>query len=247
MNACELAKERGISTLGITNTAHSSLTRISDATVYLKAGKEKGVASTKAFMAQLLVFLQIGWHIKPELYTDSLQESIKGLPNILRTQLKESSNIKLIAEQFKDVNHFLFVGRGIDYPLAMEGALKLKELSYVHAESYQMAELKHGPLALIDENFPVFLLSSLPADEERNLSTALEVTSRKGKIISLTTSNAMEMEELSEHIIYTPFVDSTFVSILNCIPMQLFAYHMALVKDRNVDQPRNLAKSVTVE
>lgn len=248
LQACYVARDKGIKVIGLTNSPFSTITRELDACIYLKAGKEIGVASTKAFTAQIMAFLQLAIMLKSAEGIDLPSPSeLNLIPNYMEDILLRSPEIEELAAKYRHVEHFLFIGRGHSFPMAMEGALKLKELSYVHAEAYQAAELKHGPLALVDPSFPVFLLAGDKSNEEKNLASANEVKSRNGFVIAMLRDGETEIASVVDDIIRIPEMPDALVPLASSIPLQLFALYMAVLKGRNVDQPRNLAKSVTVE
>ena len=216
----------------------------------LQAGPEIGVASTKAFMSQVLMFFRFSLHfaqLKGHSVSTEFMEAFKLLPNQLEQTLKSTVNARRIAEKYSDYSNMLFLGRGIQFPIAMEGALKLKELSYIHAEGYSSAEMKHGPLALIDENFPSVIVATDSEQENKNISTAKEIKSRKGKIVAIVQSKSEGITREADDFITIPNCHDMIAPFLATIPLQFLSYHMAIVKGKNVDQPRNLAKSVTVE
>lgn len=251
--ALRLAKEKGALTLGIVNVVGSTIARESDAGVYIHAGPEIGVASTKAFTSQLVVLCLITLLIGKEKRTISpsissqIAKELQALPEKVKEILELNDYIKEIAERYKDHRNFLYLGRGFNYPVALEGALKLKEISYIHAEGYPAAEMKHGPIALIDENMPVIFIAVKDGVYEKVLNNMEEVKARKGKIISIVTDVDEKVERLSDHIIQIPHAFDMLMPILTVIPLQLLAYHIAVLRGCDVDQPRNLAKSVTVE
>lgn len=251
--AVKEAKSRGAKVLGVVNAKESSLTREVDGLVYIHAGPEIGVASTKAYIAMLtaltLLALMLG-KIRSVLEPSFVQEKIrelKVLPQQIERVLDKQEAIKAMAQEYLNVKSFLYLGRGLNYPTALEGALKLKEISYIHAEAYAAGELKHGPIALIDQNMPVFAIATQSHVYDKTLSNLKEVQARSGKIIALVTEGDENFNELTEHIIEVPKVSEILSPILNVVPLQLFAYYVADLKGLDVDQPRNLAKSVTVE
>lgn len=252
--AIQLAKKKGATILGICNVVGSSIARLTDAGSYTHAGPEIGVASTKAFTAQVTILtmmaLMIGHQkgtINKSKYIQYINE-LARIPNKIKEILdKTEEKIIEIAERFKDSRNFLYLGRGYNYPVALEGALKLKEISYIHAEGYPAAEMKHGPIALIDEEMPVVVIATNRGTYEKVLSNIEEVKARKGKIISIVTEGDTQVKELSDYFIEIPETEEFLVPILATIPLQLLAYHIAVMRGCNVDQPRNLAKSVTVE
>ncbi len=248
--ALKLAKEKKAKTLGIVNIVGSSISREVDSGVYLHVGPEIGVASTKAFTAQVTSLLLIALFINQskgiQLDLDLLNE-IKNIPEKISDTLKEGDKIKKLAEFYKDSKNFLYLGRGMNFPVALEGALKLKEISYIHAEGYPAAEMKHGPIALIDDDMPAVFIATKDSTYEKILSNIQEVKARKGKIIALINEDDKIINEIVSHIIKVPKTMNETSPILNVIPLQLFAYYIADFKNLDVDKPRNLAKSVTVE
>jgi len=247
--AVKKASKYGALCLGVVNAVGSTLARITDAGVYCHAGPEQAVASTKAFMAQVLVLLQIALFLGRErspLYNDLLQE-IEALPAKAEAVLRQAATIKKVAEKYKDSRDFLFIGRRYSYPVALEGTLKLKECALIHAEGFAAGEMKHGPLALIDEHFPTFALAGDGPMLEKTISNMQEIRARKGKIIAVATEGNKEIAAHAEDVIYIPKTMEQTESILQAIVVQLFAYYIAVAKAYNVDRPRNLAKSVTVE
>jgi glucosamine--fructose-6-phosphate aminotransferase (isomerizing) len=251
--ALRLVKSKGATALGIVNVVGSTIARESDAGVYIHAGPEIGVASTKAFTSQLVVLalitLLIGrrnGNISPEQGKEIAQELVK-LPEKVREILKLNDFIEEIAQRLKEHRNFLYLGRGYNYPVALEGALKLKEISYIHAEGYPAAEMKHGPIALIDENMPVVFIAPKDSIYEKVLSNIEEVKARRGKVISIITERDDKILRVSDFVIQIPQTIEMLMPILTVIPLQLLAYHIAVKRGCDVDQPRNLAKSVTVE
>jgi glucosamine--fructose-6-phosphate aminotransferase (isomerizing) len=251
--ALRLVKSKGATALGIVNVVGSTIARESDAGVYIHAGPEIGVASTKAFTSQLVVLalitLLIGrrnGNISLEQGREIAQELVK-LPEKVREILKLNDFIEEIAQRLKEHRNFLYLGRGYNYPVALEGALKLKEISYIHAEGYPAAEMKHGPIALIDENMPVVFIAPKDSIYEKVLSNIEEVKARRGKVISIITERDDKILRVSDFVIQIPQTIEMLMPILTVIPLQLLAYHIAVKRGCDVDQPRNLAKSVTVE
>ena len=250
--ALEKARSYGAKTIGVVNVVGSTIARESDCGVYIHAGPEIGVASTKAFTCQVSVLNLIAlflFQFKSDKNNPKINEIIKEFSLIaekIDIILSYSSEIQKIAESYKNVNNFLYLGRGFQFPVALEGALKLKEISYIHAEGYPAAEMKHGPIALIDENMPVVFIVS-KTGYSKILSNIEEVKARGGKIIIITSVNSEELRQYSDHVLHIPNTHQFLSPILKSIPLQLLAYHIAVLKDCNVDQPRNLAKSVTVE
>jgi glucosamine--fructose-6-phosphate aminotransferase (isomerizing) len=244
------AKHKGAKTLGIVNVVGSTITREVDSGIYLHAGPEIGVASTKAFTCQItsmVLFALLLRQLKGGALSGALLKELEILPQKIQTILEQSEHIKGIADEYKDAKDMLYLGRGMQFPAALEAALKLKEISYIHAEGYPAAEMKHGPIALIDENMPVVCLA--PEDEtfEKMISNMQEIKARKGKVIAVVTNADDKIKELAHTIIEVPKTIDILQPILTSIPLQLFAYHIADLKGLNVDKPRNLAKSVTVE
>ncbi len=251
--AIELAKERQALIYGICNVIGSSIARASHAGSYTHAGPEIGVASTKAFSTQVsiitLIALQIA-QVKGTIPTSKMREILYELENIskkIEETLLLNDQIKEIASIYKDANNFLYLGRGYNFPVALEGALKLKEISYIHAEGYPAAEMKHGPIALIDENMPVVFLATNKSAYEKIVSNVQEVKARKGKIIAVVLKGDTQIAELADHVIEVPETEEILSPLITIVPLQLLAYHIAIMRGCNVDQPRNLAKSVTVE
>ena len=251
--AIKLAKEAGATVLGICNVVGSSIPRETDAGVYTHAGPEIGVASTKAFTAQVTVLAMMAIllgksrkTISNEKYERLIQE-LKDVPDKITTILNHDNQIKKIAELYKDASNFLYLGRGYLFPVALEGALKLKEISYIHAEGYPAAEMKHGPIALIDENMPVVVIATKDKSYEKIVSNIQEVKARKGKVIAIVTEGDIAITNMADHVIEVPEAHVVVSALLTVIPLQLLSYHIAVMRGCNVDQPRNLAKSVTVE
>ena len=251
--AQKLAKSYGAITLAICNVVGSSITRDNEGGAYTHAGPEIGVASTKAFTTQLTLLLLLALRLAKEnstirdSYYQKMLIEIQMIPSLVTECLKINDEILKIAKKFKDSDNFLYLGRGMNFPVALEGALKLKEISYVHAEGYPAAEMKHGPIALIDEKMPVVVIATEDQFYSKILSNAQEVKSRGGRIISLVFDDKDSISEISEHIIKVPKVNKYLSPIISVIPLQLLSYHIAVLRGCNVDQPRNLAKSVTVE
>ncbi|MBP7735833.1 MAG: glutamine--fructose-6-phosphate transaminase (isomerizing) [Spirochaetes bacterium] len=246
------AKSKGIKVLGITNVVGSTIARESDGGIYIHAGPEIGVASTKAFTSQVTVLAMLALMLahRKDMTTDELCiciDELQEIPDLVTKVLEASDYIRSIAETFKDNKNFLYLGRGVNFPVALEGALKLKEISYIHAEGYPAAEMKHGPIALIDENMPVVFIAPRDIIYDKIVSNMEEVKARGGKIIAIATEGDESIRRYSDHIIYIPEVRKIFSPLLTVIPLQLLAYHVAVLRGCDVDQPRNLAKSVTVE
>ncbi|MFA5420516.1 MAG: glutamine--fructose-6-phosphate transaminase (isomerizing) [Patescibacteria group bacterium] len=251
--AMELAKEKGATVFGICNVIGSSIPRLSHAGAYTHAGPEIGVASTKAFTAQVSVLIlmtlavaKLRGEITKEKMNTILCE-LEGVSNLVERVLLKNDEIYKIAEKYKDVKNCIFLGRGINFPVALEGSLKLKEISYIHAEGYPAAEMKHGPIALIDEDMPVVVIAPQDHVYEKVISNICEIKARKGKIIAIINEGDERIKELADEIIEIPKTGEFLSPLLTTIPLQLLAYHIAVLKGCNVDQPRNLAKSVTVE
>lgn len=247
------AKKKGASVLGVCNVVGSTIARESQGGVYIHAGPEIGVASTKAFSSQLVVLSLITLMIShqrksvsPEILKTMCKELLE-LPTKVEQILKDTSQIEKIAEEFKSANNFLYLGRGYNFPVALEGALKLKEISYIHAEGYPAAEMKHGPIALIDENMPVVVIATKDSTYEKIISNIQEVKARKGKVIAIANDGDNHIDTLADYVIKVPQTLDMLSPILNVIPLQLLSYYIAVKRGCNVDQPRNLAKSVTVE
>ncbi len=251
--AIELAKSKGATIIGVCNVVGSSIPRASHGGSYTHAGPEIGVASTKAFTAQVTVLTLMALHvarlrsaIAESRYRQLLFE-MESIPGKIEEVLKLNDKVKMIAAEYKDSTNALYLGRGVSFPVALEGALKLKEISYIHAEGYPAAEMKHGPIALIDEEMPVFVIATKGANYEKVVSNIQEVKARKGKIIAVVTAGDVEVKKVADHVIEIPETDESLVPLIAVIPLQLLSYHIAVMRGCNVDQPRNLAKSVTVE
>ncbi|MBD2713525.1 glutamine--fructose-6-phosphate transaminase (isomerizing) [Microvirga sp. STR05] len=251
--AIELAKSKGATIFGICNVVGSSIARATDAGAYTHAGPEIGVASTKAFTAQVTVLTLLAMivgHKRGTLSDTRLRElmvELSSIPAKVEKALLLNDEIELIAETFKDVPNFLYLGRGYNFPVALEGALKLKEISYIHAEGYPAAEMKHGPIALIDENMPVVVIATKDSSYEKVVSNIQEVKARKGRIIAVVTEGDTVIPAMAEFVIEVPLTSEVLVPLVSVVPLQLLSYHIAVLRGCNVDQPRNLAKSVTVE
>lgn len=251
--ALELAKDRQALIFGICNVIGSSIARISHAGAYTHAGPEIGVASTKAFSTQVTILTLLALQIaqsKGTIATSKLREilyELENIPNKIKEVLELDNQIREIAEIYKDASNFLYLGRGVNFPVALEGALKLKEISYIHAEGYPAAEMKHGPIALIDEAMPVVFLATNESAYEKIVSNVQEVKARKGKIIAVVNKGDTQIRELADHVIEVPATEEVLSPLITIVPLQLLAYHIAILRGCNVDQPRNLAKSVTVE
>ena len=251
--ALEMAKAKGALIYGIVNTVGSSIARLTDAGSYIHAGPEIGVASTKAFTGQLAILsmmaISLGYErgTIPRSYYNQLLAELENIPNKIEQVLKSDAQIKYIASEIKEANNALYLGRGYNFPVALEGALKLKEISYIHAEGYPAAEMKHGPIALIDENMPVVVIATNKSAYEKIVTNIQEVKARKGKVIAIVTEGDKVISEIADYTIEIPDTDEPLTPLLSCIPLQLLSYHIARMRGCNVDQPRNLAKSVTVE
>ena len=251
--AIKLAKENGAFVFGICNVVGSSIARASDGGAYTHAGPEIGVASTKAFTTQLTVIIMMGLRLGQLKGTidnadfDRVAKQLAVLPKLIEAVLAYDKQIEKIALEYKDASNFLYLGRGYNFPAALEGALKLKEISYIHAEGYPAAEMKHGPIALIDKNMPVVVIATNKGHYEKIVSNVQEIKSRNAKIISIVTKGDESVKLLSDHVIEIPEVTEALVPILASVPLQLLSYHIAIMRGCNVDQPRNLAKSVTGE
>ncbi len=251
--ALELAKSKGATILGICNVVGSSIARITDAGSYTHAGPEIGVASTKAFTAQVTVLTLMALSLAQKKGTISeskfrqLLAELEAIPEKVKRVLEADPDIEKIAAIYKDAANALYLGRGSSFPVALEGALKLKEISYIHAEGYPAAEMKHGPIALIDENMPIIVIATQGTSYEKVVSNIQEVKARKGKVIAIVTEGDEQVRNMADHVIEIPEVDEFLVPLVATIPLQLLSYHIAVMRGCNVDQPRNLAKSVTVE
>ncbi|SHI66493.1 glutamine--fructose-6-phosphate transaminase (isomerizing) [Algibacter luteus] len=251
--AIKLAKSKGAFVFGVCNVVGSSIARESDAGAYTHAGPEIGVASTKAFTTQITVLTLIALRLARAKGTISSSDfrthllELEMIPKKVEKALQSDDNIKAIASVYKDVSNFLYLGRGYNFPVALEGALKLKEISYIHAEGYPAAEMKHGPIALIDENMPIVVIATKKGHYEKVVSNIQEIKSRKGKIIGIVTEGDVQVKALADHVIEVPETLESLSPLLTTIPLQLLSYHIAVMLEKNVDQPRNLAKSVTVE
>lgn len=251
--AIKLAKEAGAFVYGICNVVGSSIARAADTGAYTHAGPEIGVASTKAFTTQItiLMLMALRLGLLRGTLTDSdfdrVATQLESLPALIKTVLKDDPAIAKIASSYSSATNFLYLGRGYNFPVALEGALKLKEISYIHAEGYPAAEMKHGPIALIDKNMPVVVIATKKGHYEKVVSNIQEIKSRNGKIIAVVTKGDTSVKALADHVIEIPDVTEALTPILASVPLQLLAYHIAVLRECNVDQPRNLAKSVTVE
>ena len=251
--AIELARSKGATIFGVCNVVGSSIPRATHAGSYTHAGPEIGVASTKAFTAQVTVLTLIALHIGhlrghlSESNFRALLNELEAIPEKVEIALKTADQVKKIADVFKDARNFLYLGRGYGFPVALEGALKLKEISYIHAEGYPAAEMKHGPIALIDAEMPVVVIATKNGSYEKVVSNIQEVKARKGKVISIVTEGDEIVKSMSDYTIEIPDTHEAFGPMLSVVPLQFLAYHIAVMRGCNVDQPRNLAKSVTVE
>nr|WP_321232624.1 glutamine--fructose-6-phosphate transaminase (isomerizing) [uncultured Psychroserpens sp.] len=251
--AIKLAKSKGAFVFGVCNVVGSSIARETHAGAYTHAGPEIGVASTKAFTTQITVLTLIALRLARAKGTISSSDyrhhliELELIPNKVKKALESDDYVKTIAAIYKDVHNFLYLGRGYNFPVALEGALKLKEISYIHAEGYPAAEMKHGPIALIDENMPIVVIATKKGHYEKVVSNIQEIKSRKGKIIGIVTEGDKQVKSLADHVIEVPETIESLTPLLTTIPLQLLSYHIALMLGKNVDQPRNLAKAVTVE
>jgi glucosamine--fructose-6-phosphate aminotransferase (isomerizing) len=251
--AIKLAKEKGAFVFGVCNVVGSSIARETHAGAYTHAGPEIGVASTKAFTTQITVLTLIALKLAKEngeFSESKFHEYLSELENIpakVERALQTNPLVEIIANEYKDSENCLYLGRGYNFPVALEGALKLKEISYIHAEGYPAAEMKHGPIALIDEQMPVIVIATNKGHYEKVVSNIQEIKSRKGKIIAIVTEGDEQVKELADYVVEVPETLESLAPLLTTIPLQLLAYHIAIMRGCNVDQPRNLAKSVTVE
>ncbi|HLS71113.1 MAG TPA: glutamine--fructose-6-phosphate transaminase (isomerizing) [Chitinophagaceae bacterium] len=251
--AIELAKDRQALIYGICNVVGSTISRLSHAGSYTHAGPEIGIASTKAFSTQVVILTLMALQLAD--YRGTLSKSqlheilheLEAIPKKIEEVLKQNEEIKEIAKSYKDASNFLYLGRGANYPVALEGALKLKEISYIHAEGYPAAEVKHGPIALIDENMPTVVLATNESAYDKIVSNIQEIKARKGKVIAVVTEGDTTIKEIADHIIEVPKTDELFAPLITVVPLQLLSYHIALWRGCNVDSPRNLTKSVMVE
>lgn len=251
--AIEMAKEKGATVFGICNVVGSSIPRTSHAGAYTHAGPEIGVASTKAFTAQVSVMILLAYGFadikgrKTKSELRNVMAELDAIPAKVEKTLLCEENVKQLAKLYKDSRNFLYLGRGYGFPVALEGALKLKEISYIHAEGYPAAEMKHGPIALIDEEMPVVVIATSNTHYEKIISNIQEVKARKGKIIAIVTEGDIKVKKMADHVIEIPDAPDFMVPLLATVPLQLLSYYIAVERGCNVDQPRNLAKSVTVE
>lgn len=251
--AMDLAKRKGAAVFGVCNVVGSSIPRLSDAGAYTHAGPEIGVASTKAFTAQVTVLALMAVGMAKLRGTMNLVaiksffEELEGIPEKIEKALLLNEQMIALAAQYKDARNFLYLGRGYNFPVALEGALKLKEISYIHAEGYPAAEMKHGPIALIDEEMPVVVIATNSEHYEKVVSNIQEVKARKGKVIALVSEGNRDLDTMVDHVVEVPETIEPLSPLVNTVPLQLLSYHIAVMRGCNVDQPRNLAKSVTVE
>jgi len=251
--AIELAKSKGATVIGVCNVVGSTISRSTHAGSYTHAGPEIGVASTKAFTAQITVLTLMALYVAqkkgsmPTSRFRALLHELSSVPKLVERCFKEDETIRKISERFKDASNFLYLGRGYSFPVALEGALKLKEISYIHAEGYPAAEMKHGPIALIDEEMPVVVVANQGPSYEKVVSNIQEVKARKGIVIAVVSEGDVDVKAIADYTIEIPEIDESLIPFLSVIPLQLLSYHIAVMRDCNVDQPRNLAKSVTVE
>jgi len=252
LSAIQEAHARGATTLGIVNVVGSSLARETDAGVYLRVGPEIGVASTKAFLGQLMTATMIAAFIGRRRflsheYVSTLIETLEVIPDYIQQVVDQSDHIRAVTERYIGRENWLFLGRGYNYPVALEGALKLKEISYIHAEGMPAAEMKHGPIALIDDGMPVVFVAPRNSQYEKVISNIEEVRSRGGHVIAVATEGDDAIRDHCEDVFYVPAVPEPLQPMLTVVPLQLLAYHAAVLRGKDVDKPRNLAKSVTVE
>ena len=251
--AIKLAKSKGAFVFGVCNVVGSSIARETDAGAYTHAGPEIGVASTKAFTTQITVLTLMALRLARAKGTISSSDfrhhllELEMIPKKVEKALEQDEHIKKIADIYKNSRNCLYLGRGYNFPVALEGALKLKEISYIHAEGYPAAEMKHGPIALIDENMPIVVIATKKGHYEKVVSNIQEIKSRKGKIIGIVTEGDEQVRALADHVIEVPETIESLTPLITTIPLQLLSYHIAVLLGKNVDQPRNLAKSVTVE
>jgi len=251
--AIERAKEQGAFIFGVVNAVGSSIARLSHSGAYTHAGPEIGVASTKAFTAQLTVLAMMAMKIGKEKGTLSAEEysrylgELAQIPGKVERTLATHEQVKAVAAHYAEARDFLFLGRGYNFPVALEGALKLKEISYIHAEGYPAAEMKHGPIALVDENLPVLFIATQDAYYEKIVSNIQEIKARKGKVIAVVTEGDAMISSMADHVLEVPAVDELLAPLLSVLPTQLLSYYIGVLRGLDVDKPRNLAKSVTVE
>ena len=253
MAALEIAKQKGALTYGIVNVVGSSIARLTDSGSYIHVGPEIGVASTKAFTGQLTLLILLALHLGrkralvPDSFFHRLLLELEALPQKIEAVLTQKDHIRQIAENISQSTNALYLGRGANFPMALEGALKLKEISYIHAEGYPAAEMKHGPIALIDENMPVIVIATNQSAYEKIASNVQEVKARKGKVIAIVKEGDREISQMADFTIEVPHTEEIVAPLIAAIPLQLLSYYIATIRDCDVDQPRNLAKSVTVE
>ena len=251
--AIELAKSKGAIIFGVVNAVGSSIPRATHVGAYIHAGPEIGVASTKAFTSQVTVLSMIAMIVaykKGTISETAFQEllvELETIPSKVERALKLDEKSKQIAAEFKDATNFLYLGRGYNFPVALEGALKLKEISYIHAEGYPAAEMKHGPIALIDEEMPVVFIATRDSSYDKVVSNIQEVKARKGKVIAIVTEGDVLLPQMADYLLEVPVTHEALMPLVSVIPLQLLSYYIADMRGCNVDQPRNLAKSVTVE
>jgi glutamine---fructose-6-phosphate transaminase (isomerizing) len=251
--AIELAKEKGATIIGVCNVVGSSIARATHAGSFTHAGPEIGVASTKAFTAQVTILAMMALMIAGKKGTISrsryqqIINELERIPEKIQETLLVNDQVKALAGIFRNSRNFLYLGRGYNFPVALEGALKLKEISYIHAEGYPAAEMKHGPIALIDEEMPVVVIATHQSIYDKVVSNIQEIKARKGKVIAIVTKGDTIVRSIADHVIEVPETEEMLTPLLATVPLQLLAYHFAVMRGCNVDQPRNLAKSVTVE
>jgi glucosamine--fructose-6-phosphate aminotransferase (isomerizing) len=251
--ALKAAREQGARVLAVSNVLDSAIPRAADGAFYTHAGPEIGVASTKAFTTQLVAMLMLAVFLgrsRDALSRSAASEVLQALvrvPNEIRRTLTFADDVLAVARKWQGSHHMLYLGRGLGYPIALEGALKLKEISYVHAEGYAAGEMKHGPIALIDENMPTVVVMPRDSHYEKTLSNLQEVRAREGRVIAVATEGDHRAREIADDLLIVPDVSEVVLPLVTCIPLQLLAYYVADLKGTDVDQPRNLAKTVTVE
>jgi glucosamine--fructose-6-phosphate aminotransferase (isomerizing) len=251
--ALHLAKDKNALLYGIVNVVGSSIARLTDTGSYIHAGPEIGVASTKAFTGQVTLLTMLAIYLGyekgriPRPYYAQLLRELENIPSKVKRILEKDDHIKYIASEIKDATNALYLGRGYNFPVALEGALKLKEISYIHAEGYPAAEMKHGPIALIDENMPVVVIATNMSAHDKIVSNIQEVKARKGVVIAIINEGDSIIKEIADYVIEIPATDEPLTPLLSVVPLQLLSYHIAIMRGCDVDQPRNLAKSVTVE
>jgi glucosamine--fructose-6-phosphate aminotransferase (isomerizing) len=250
--ALQEAKARGAMALGVINVVGSSISRETDAGIYLRVGPEIGVASTKAFVGQVMVSAMLALYIGrrrllSQEFVSSALRDLEAIPAHIERILQQSEHIRRSTEKYMERENWLFLGRGVNYPVALEGALKLKEISYIHAEGMPSAEMKHGPIALIDNGMPCVFVATRNSQYEKVLSNIQEVRSRGGHVIAVATEGDEHIKSMAEDVFYVPDVPEMLQPLVTVVPLQLLAYHAAVLRGKDVDKPRNLAKSVTVE